>query len=83
LSTRFDEKAAGGPVHSSHASSRNQFDYEYRKGEAEMLRKAFLQARQILFVPLFEAELSHATAGCFAFATDLTRLLLLKLSSLS
>jgi hypothetical protein len=73
LSTTFDEESAGKPSDPSHAPSLQRHDCDDGTEEAPMLQKAFPRARKVLFVPLFEAEQSHATAGCFAFTTAVTR----------
>jgi signal transduction histidine kinase len=75
LSTCTDEVEAGGGWISDTAPSSKKYDYEHRKAEAAALQNALPQARQILFVPLFEAELSRAQAGCLSFTTDVTRVL--------
>jgi signal transduction histidine kinase len=75
LSTSTDETPEEDHVVSSSALSNKNYDYEHRKGEAATLQHALPQVRQILFVPLFESELSRATAGCFAFTMDGARIL--------
>lgn len=75
LSTATDEGAVDGRLVVDFDSPNKRNDYEHRNAEAATLKKALPQVRQILFAPLFEAELSRATAGCFAFTTDVTRVL--------
>lgn len=75
LSTSTDEGACDRPSASESASPSKRNECEHREAEVATLKKGFPQVRQILFVPLFEAELSRATAGCFAFTTDVTRIL--------
>ena len=75
LSTFTDEGGRDRHSASQTASPSKRNGYEHRKVEAATLKNALPQVRQILFVPLFEAELSRATAGCFAFTTDTTRIL--------
>jgi signal transduction histidine kinase len=75
LSTSTDEDAADSEEVFEAGSPKKRFSYEDRKAEARVLKAALPQVRQILFVPLFETELSHATAGCFAYTTDVTRTL--------
>ncbi len=74
-STSADEEAADERVVSESSPLHKMYDYEHRKTEAATLQNALPQASQILCVPLFEAELPCATAGCFTFTTDVTRIL--------
>jgi signal transduction histidine kinase len=75
LSTPTDDEVIDGRLVMESASPTKRNHDEHRKAEAAALRSALPQARQILFAPLFEAELSRATAGCLAFTTDVTRIL--------
>ena len=75
LSTSTDETAEQDRVVSGSLPSHKNYDYEHRKVEAATLQHFLPRTRQILFVPLFEAELSRATAGCFAFTMDGARVL--------
>ena len=71
-----DEVIDGGLVVESASSTKSKRNNdEHRKAEVATLKSALPQARQILFAPLFEAGLSRAIAGCFAFTTDDTRIL--------
>jgi His Kinase A (phospho-acceptor) domain len=72
LSTSTDGGAIDGRLVVEYPSSNN---YEHRKAEAATLKNALPRARRILFAPLLEAELSRATTGCFAFTTEVTRIL--------
>jgi signal transduction histidine kinase len=74
LSTSTDKEAADACSVSNSGSSHKKYDFEPMKAEAATLQDAMPRARQILFVPVFDAELSRATAGCFAFTTDFTRI---------
>lgn len=75
LSASTDEKTADSLIVPDSALPKKNYDYKHRKSEALTLREALPQVRRILFVPLFEAELSRATSGCLAFTSDKSRTL--------
>jgi signal transduction histidine kinase len=75
LSTPTADEVIDGRLVVETLSPIKRNDDEQRKAEAGTLKKALPQARQIIFAPLFEAELSRSIAGCLAFTTDATRIL--------
>jgi signal transduction histidine kinase len=75
LSTSTDNVDASRPFPRRSGEPKKADSYERRKAEAATLRIALPKARQIVFAPLFEAELARATAGCFAYTEEAVRIL--------